>query len=269
MTHTKHIVLFLLDGCRPDAIATASTPEIDRLIAQGASTMAAQTVMPSITLPCHTSLFFSAKPEQHGVQRNVWQRPPSPEQSLFEVIYQAGLGAASFHSWEELRDLAAPSALDFSYFFRLDAPIGDRILKIAQVAADYLVQEKPAFSFVYLEATDSCGHRYGWMSDEYLAAVEKSDQAISLVRAAAEAAGLQDDTTFIVQADHGGHDHGHGTDAPEDMTIPWIISGPGIRPGHQIDTPVNIIDVAPTILHMLALEKPDDWQGNLIAQALL
>ncbi len=66
----KRVILFLLDGCRPDAITAASAPVICGLMARGAWTLKAQTIMPSITLPCHTSLFYSLLPARHGVLSN-------------------------------------------------------------------------------------------------------------------------------------------------------------------------------------------------------
>ena len=34
-------------------------------------------------------------------------------------------------------------------------------------------------------------------------------------------------------ADHGGHDRTHGTDSPEDMTIPFIIKGKNFKVGEK------------------------------------
>ena len=38
-------------------------------------------------------------------------------------------------------------------------------------------------------------------------------------------------------ADHGGHDRTHGTDSPEDMTIPFIIKGKNFKVGEKISRP--------------------------------
>src|SRR5207249_999051 len=53
---------------------------------------------------------------------------------------------------------------------------------------------------------------------------------------------------FLITADHGGHDLTHGTNSPEDMTIPWIAAGPGIKRGYEIKRPVSLIDTAATVL---------------------
>ena len=47
-------------------------------------------------------------------------------------------------------------------------------------------------------------------------------------------------------ADHGGHDRTHGTDSPEDMTIPFIINGKDFKAGEKLEN-VSIKDIAPTV----------------------
>ena len=39
------------------------------------------------------------------------------------------------------------------------------------------------------------------------------------------------DYDVILTADHGGHDRIHGTELPEDMTIPVLMQGPDFAPG--------------------------------------
>ena len=50
-------ILIVIDGCRPDGIQQADTPAIDSLIARGAYTFNAQSVVPSSTLPCPPRCF--------------------------------------------------------------------------------------------------------------------------------------------------------------------------------------------------------------------
>jgi len=107
MPLAKQVILFVIDGLRPDALQQTHTLEMDKLVAQGAHTRRAQTVTPSVSLPCHTSLFFAVPPARHGVVSNVWTPLQPSVPSLIEVVHQAGLGTAAFYTWEELRDLAS------------------------------------------------------------------------------------------------------------------------------------------------------------------
>jgi len=269
MSLAKQAILFVVDGLRPDALHQALTPEIDRLAAQGAYTWGAQTVIPSISLPCHASMFCAVPPTYHGIIDNVWTPSQPPVPSLIEVVHQSGLGTAAFYSWEPLRDLARPGSLDVAYYRRLADPEGDRgAEEIASAAAKYVVQERPAFTFVYLGAPDEVGHRYGWMSAPYLQSVSQADRAIGLVMKQMRAVGSLNDSAFLILADHGGHDSDHSAGLSQDLTIPWIVSGPGVRRGHQIQRAVSIMDTAPTLAHLLGLSLPAEWSGQVVAEAL-
>ena len=67
-------------------------------------------------------------------------------------------------------------------------------------------------------------------------------------------------------ADHGGHDTTHGSQLPEDMTIPWFASGPGIQP-KQLGTQVHTMDTAATAAFALGLPIPMEWDGVPVYEA--
>ena len=271
--HVSRVVLFVIDGLRPDGLREAPTPSIDRLIAEGAVAWQAQSVTPSVSLPCHASLFLAVPPARHGILTNAWVPPQPPVPGLIEAVRAAGRGgSAAFYTWEPLRDLWRPGALDFAYFHdlhdALEGAHGGRDMEIGSVAAQAIVEQQPALAFVYLGDADEVAHRYGWMSEPYLHAVERADRAIGLVLERLEASGALADTVFLVLADHGGHGFDHSEGTAEDVTIPWVVSGPGVRRGHQIAGPVSIVDTAPTIAHLLGLPIPAEWSGRIVTEAL-
>jgi len=67
---------------------------------------------------------------------------------------------------------------------------------------------------------------------------------------------------MIVTADHGGHDFTHGTELPQDMTIPLIIRSNAPTQASDKMKDVNIIDIAPTITRLMGIEPDRDWQGQ-------
>jgi predicted AlkP superfamily pyrophosphatase or phosphodiesterase len=280
----QNLILFLIDGLRPDALAQARTPVMDELMAYGASTMTARTVMPSITLPCIASLFLGTAPDVHGITTNTWTNlEPGP--SLFEVVTKSQGRAASFYNWEQLRDLSRPGYLQASLFLAGDiAPDGVGDTAIAEMATSYLVnaraQDAPIhFSFIYLGYTDSAGHSDGWMSDPYLRAIENADTCIGTLlttlqgeRARMSGAPAYNGQTpgVIIVADHGGHDNKHGSDQDVDMTIPLILYGhPDFSPGQEIPGPVTITDLAPTLAAWMGLTPPPSWTGRVLTPAPL
>ncbi len=259
--HTQHIILFLIDGMRPDALEQADTPIIDRLMTTGASTLSAETVMPSISLPCIASLFLGTPPDQHGITTNQWTAT-HPNEGLFEVLAAAGRSAASFYNWEPLRDLSRPGALHAAFFLKNDqVPEGRGDTALADLAARYLATEPVDFAFIYLGHTDSAGHKHGWMSAPYLAAIENADRAIGAVLDQ-----LGDGWGAIVTADHGGHDTHHGTERAADMTIPLVLYGhPTLAAGARLPSPVNIVDIAPTAAQWMGLTPAPAWTGQDLA----
>jgi len=266
MSERPSAVIFLVDGLRPDGLALANTRTIDGLAARGAYTWRAQTVMPSISLPCLTSLFLGAPPAVHGITANSWKAPTPPMPGLIDVAHKAGLGTAAIYSWEPCRDLWRPEAADFAYYHRDRR--GDLDGEVATAAAGYIAAYRPALAFIYLGALDIVGHDHGWMSPAYLKAIGAADRAIADVLDALATTGALAETICAVLADHGGHDRQHGTDAPADLTIPWILAGPGIRQGHEIAASVRIIDTAPTLLQLLGLPIPEHMTGSVVHEVL-
>lgn len=264
MSKADTVILFSVDGMRADGLQKAETPNIDALVNSGVSTFSAQTVMPSVTLPCHSSMFRAVPPTRHGVVTNTFTPLARPVPSIMDVVRHARLKAAAFYNWEQLRDLASPGALEHSLMMRnCSVPEGDRELAEAAGALIKRTADDPyAFIFVYLGHTDVTGHASGWMSEPYLEAISNADASVGIVLEAARQAGTMEQTAVIVTADHGGHGQTHGTDMPEDMTIPWVCVGPGVPRGKAIEAPVSIMDNPPTIAALLGLEPGEHWEGS-------
>ena len=255
------VILLLIDGCRPDAIATAATPAIDRLIAAGSSTMRAQTVVPSITLPAHFSLFTSLPPRDHNVTANTGSPSPSSTAcGIVEAVKSQGRKTMAVYSWELLRNLAPPNALDASFYLDTDHT-GYTDLDIMETAVRMIRQLQPDFCFLYLEGVDQAGHDHGWMSPPYLAAVGRADTAIGMLLEALEDDNRDDEYAIVVQSDHGGQDNHHLEPTDDVMTIPWIVRGSGVRRGYRIASQVSILDTAPTIARLLDLPGHYSWRG--------
>ncbi|MFN8450542.1 MAG: alkaline phosphatase family protein [Anaerolineae bacterium] len=255
------VVLMMLDGLRPDALTQANTPRLDAFMREGAYTLAARSVSPSITLPCHTSIFHSIPPSRHGILDNAWHSMVRPVVGLVDVAKTAGKRCAFFYNWEPLRDLNRPENLHFAFYVNTCyEPDGDR--PVVEAAVRYLPEYSFDFTFIYFGLIDTAGHYYGWMTDGYMHQIEMTDAYIGMILDV-----LPPETTVIIHADHGGHERIHGTDMPEDMIIPWMIGGAGVRRGHVIQQPVTLLDTAPTIAHLLGIQRPTDWEGSVVAEA--
>lgn len=257
------VVFFMIDGLRPDAIDAAHCPNLVALKARGASTLSASSVMPSITLPCHMSIFHSVPPTRHGVTSNDWSPMARPLPGLADVARAAGRKCAFFYNWEPLRNLSRPGSLSMTWFRdNVLTEQGDQA--VAEAAVQALSAEPFDFAFVYFGTVDETGHAHGWLSDPYFAQLARVDKALGVVLDS-----LPAEAHVLVHADHGGHDRSHGTPSPEDMTIPWLVAGPRIRPGFTLPGPVSLLDTAPTLARLLEITPDPQWEGRCIEEAFL
>ncbi len=251
-------ILILADGMRPDALEACGHPFIAEMLEHGAYSMTAQTDMPSVTLPCHFSLFQSVPSARHGVTTNTFVPNPDPVDGIFEVVRHAGGNCGLFYNWGPLRDLARPNKLTHIGFlagYRYGYETACR--RVTRMAADCIREDGPEFVFLYLGWPDEAGHGKGWMGEEYIRAVRGCWDCIEEI-----CRELPGEYMVCVTADHGGHGRGHGTDMPEDMTIPMIFYHPSFEP-HELPE-ARIFDVAPTIAAWLGVPPDERWEGKAL-----
>jgi arylsulfatase A-like enzyme len=266
---TRYALVVSIDGLRPDAITADRTPTLRRLMETGSYSLKASTIMPSNTLPSHTSMLTGEPPERHLVK---WNNTPAAKfdtvevPTIFSVARASGYRTAAFFSKSKFHALQRVGTLDYS-----QAPGGwFGKWKSNRTVADverYLAESRPNVLFVHLSDPDTAGHESGWMGTEYLQAVKVADSALARLLAAADTAYGGGNFSIIVSADHGGHDRGHGTDDPLDVTIPWIVWGRGVKVGALDGVTVRTMDTAATVLWLLGLKEPTDWQGKPIVEA--
>ncbi len=261
-----HVVLISIDGLRPDAIEAAPARNLQRMMREGAYTLKARTIDPSLTLPSHTSMLTGVPPEVHGITWNYEQVGATGTvqvPTVFDLAQTAGKTTAGFFGKSKFRHLLRPSAPQFRM-----APWGSDLWaapRITQEVQDYLGHRQPDFVFVHITDPDIAGHSVGWMSAPYRFAVRRADAAVARIAAAARRA-YDGDVVVIVTADHGGHGRGHGTEQEVDMTIPWIAWGRGVAPG-EITAPVSTMDSAATALWLLGVPRPENWVGRPVEPA--
>lgn len=256
-------VLFIVDGLRPDSLETCGNGYIPEILSRSIYTLNATTVMPSVTLPCHMSLFHSVPCERHGILTNTYVPMVRPVRGICEVLRAAGKACSFFYNWEELKDLSRPDSLAYAnyvsghiYGYEKANPM------VTDAAIAYINGFAPDFTFVYLGDTDAVGHGHGWMSPEYLGSVSRSFDCIKKLIDS-----IPEDYCVIVTADHGGHSRGHGSDMPEDMLIPMIFYNRKLSET-KLQAQANIIDVAPTITALLDVGPDADWEGKALDEVV-
>ncbi len=251
------VIMILVDGMRPDAVLACGHAFVDELMQNSTYTMQGTTVMPSVTLPVHMSLFHSVVPERHGVTTNLFTPQVRPVPGLCEQLSLAAKKAAMFYTWDELRDITRPNSLTYSLLIN-GHKNRDTDHQVTEAASLYILAEQPDFVYLYLGETDDIGHRYGWMSEMYLQTIQKAFNCIERIYRQ-----WSEEYTIIVLADHGGHDRGHGTSMAEDMTVPLFFCGKAFEKNRQI-TSASVLDIAPTIAKLLEVPPAEEWEGKAL-----
>ena len=253
------VLLILMDGMRPDALE--SIPYVEELKKKAAYTLKGSSVVPPVTLPCHMSLFHSVDPARHGTTTNTYMPQVRPVEGLCEVLSKSKKHCAMFYSWEQLRDIVRPGSLAFSFLRSVKYHDWEDCAKACTDAAmDYIKTHDPDFTFLYIAYPDDAGHKFGYMSREYLDAVAFCWEYVERI-----AKSLPEEYTVIITADHGGHDRTHGLEIPEDMTIPMFFFGQNFEAGKILEN-VNLKDIAPTVTALLGVETPEDWEGKSLVE---
>ena len=269
----KHVVVVGVDGLSPDGILHATAPNLKRLREEGAWTFHARGVLPTSSSPNWASMIMGAGPEQHGVLGNDWQ----PDKfsiapvvigsgGIFPTIFgvlreqQPSAVMGVFHDWKDFGRLFERKAVNV--IKHTDGPTNAVI-----AAAAFWQKDQATFTFIHLDHVDHAGHASGHGTPAYFAAVEVADKLIGQTIAALHSAKMWEQTIFIVTADHGGKGKGHGGATMGELEIPWIITGPGVKAGHEIKSPVSTCDTAATIADVLKLKPPEAWTGRPVREA--
>lgn len=252
------VLLILSDGMRPDALTDIEF--IEKLKKKSSYTLEAKAVMPSVTLPCHMSLFHSVDPDRHGIITNLYTPMVRPINGICEQLKLSKKTSSFFYTWEELRDLVRPGYIVKSEFLSGRTFGYERVTHtLCDKAKEFLNSpDVTDFTFLYLGWTDLAGHNNGWMSEEYLRSVKES-----MLMAEDVINSLPEDFAVIITSDHGGHGRDHGDDIPEDMNIPVFCLGKPFEAGKKLEN-ISIKDIAPTILKLLDCEPDEEWEGKSI-----
>jgi predicted AlkP superfamily pyrophosphatase or phosphodiesterase len=257
----RRVIILSVDGLRPDAIELAPMPNLLGLMKVSAYSLTAQTVYPSSTLPAHSSMLTGLCLSKHGVDWNDYlpQNGIAKGIDLFDLAHAAGMQNVMYVGKEKLQQVTDASNIDRFVF------INDRDKVIMQnLLADF--PQNFGVLFIHFATTDDMGDVYGWLSPEQFSVIFRADEAIGELLTALDTYGLRDETLFIITSDHGGHDMTHGSSKPEDMTIPWIASGPGIQAG-ELTTLIYTMDTAATAAYALGLPIPAEWDGVPVLEA--
>jgi predicted AlkP superfamily pyrophosphatase or phosphodiesterase len=272
----QRVILFGVDGLSPQGIAEANTPNIHGLMKSGSWSMHARSVMPTSSSSNWAAMIMGAPTELTGVTSNDWQ----PD--LFTVAAACQDAPGIFPTIYSLEHLQHPTArigifTDWTDYVRLVEPgVVTKVYSVDEKEDDafehalaYLESDKPDFLFLHLDHVDNAGHANGWGSPQYIAAVEKADAMLGRLLSTLDNLKLRDSTTILLTADHGGIGRKHGGLTMNELEIPWVMSGPGIRTNYKIETTIMQYDTAATLARLLDVKPSPCWRSRAVDSAFI
>ncbi|MBD0830601.1 alkaline phosphatase family protein [Aestuariibaculum sediminum] len=272
---TNRVIIIGIDGLSVEGFKQSHHPNLDSLLVNGTLSLNTRCVMPSVTSPNWTSHLTSGGPEQHGVTSNSWeidnQNFPPIEQdssgyypSIFKVLKDQvpNIKTAYYYNWGNLINSINQTYLDDISFEENDAYNANY-----NKAFNFIKKHKsnPTLLFLYTVHVDHAGHQFGWMSPEYINAIETWDVGFGKLINNLKQEGLYDETNFIVISDHGGHpDSGHGGQSIDEMEVPWGITGPGIIKSKKLNEPNSNANTATVVSRIFNCnDTPKSWIGKV------
>lgn len=267
----KHVVLIGSDGFGAYAFQKAKLPNLRKMMENGSYSLNARSVLPSSSAVNWASMIMGSGPELHGYTEWGSKTPEVPSRiigkggiypTIFSLIDdqmpEAKMGVS--YSWDGIGYLFEKNMVDLDFNGKTDK-------ETAEKALQFIVDEKPALTFIHFDQPDGTGHEIGHDTPEYYQTVEEIDSLVVHIVDTLKKNGMMDDTVIIFSSDHGGIGKGHGGKTLAEMEIPWIIYGANIPANGELKSSIVTYDTAATIAYVLGLKTPDFWRGKPVMEA--
>jgi arylsulfatase A-like enzyme/Tfp pilus assembly protein PilF len=281
------VVLITIDTLRADTLGFAGderveTPVLDRLAAAGRVWTDAH-AHNVVTLPSHANILTGRYPFQHGIRDNSGFVLPESVPTLAHFLRQAGYATGAF---------VAAYPLDARFGLNRGFDVYDDHYPLGSNPEDFVIAERrgdavvaaalawwngargsgrPRFLWVHLYDPHAAydppePFRSRFRDDLYRGEVAATDAFLApLLTPHLE--GREAPALVVVTADHGEAlgEHGeltHGLFAYEPtLKVPLVLWGKGVPPGRDA-SPARHVDIVPTILAALGLDRPEGLPGR-------
>lgn len=267
----KHVVWIGLDGWGAYSVEKADMPVTKQFMKDGSYTLKKRSVLPSSSAVNWASMFMGAGPELHGYTEWGSKTPELPSRELnkhgiFPTVFQllrdaqpdAEIGCV--YDWDGIKYLV--DTLSMNYHAQ-GPDYNKQPEALCEMACKYIADKKPTMTLIVFDNPDHVGHADGHDTPAYYANIKQLDSYIGRIVDAVKKAGIYDDTIFIITADHGGIEKGHGGKTMMEMETPFIIAGKNIKKGYCFDDiSMMQFDCASTVAEIFNLKQPQVWIGR-------
>lgn len=285
LTERPPIILISIDTLRSDRLPAygyeqIETPAIDAFREDAVLFERAYTHM-ALTLPSHTSILSGEWPVDHGVRDNIGYRVGEQVPMLQEILRRNGYATYGAVSAFVLRATTGISRGFDQYDDGIQVTSGTDLgglqrsgLETLSHASDMLERHQaqspdaPPFLFFHIyephtpnDPPEPFRSRY---ESPYDAEIAEADMVMGRLFDELRRLDLYDEALIVLLSDHGEGLMDHGEYEHEVLLyreviqVPLIVKLPGAeRAGTSVSMPVQLVDVAPTVLGLLGLpEQP-------------
>lgn len=240
---TNHLVVISFDCLSSlDFHILEQLPHFKNFLNQGSHCKKVETIYPSVTYPCHTSIVTGKYPKNHGIVNNTltqpgnaspdwyWHRKYIKGTTLYDEAKKAGMTTGAL-----LWPVTARANIDYNmpeifanrkwhhqipvsllngskrYQLDLNRRFGHLRSGLNQPELDDFVLEatihtiknkKPQLLLVHFVDLDSQRHYHGFSSDEAMDAIKRHDDRLGRIIESLQEAGIYEETTIAVLGDH-------------------------------------------------------------------
>lgn len=245
---TEHLIVISFDCLSSlDFPLLKNLPHFKELLENGAYCQHVETIYPSLTYPCHTSIVTGNFPNRHGVINNTflqpgmhspdwyWHRKHIKGTTLYDEAKKQRLKTAAL-----LWPVTARAKIDYHmpeifanrpwhhqvpvsfwngrFFYQLEMNFRfGKIRKgLSQPELDDFVLEstvhtikakKPHLLLVHFVDLDTQRHYHGFSSEEAITAIHRHDNRLGRILEAIKEAGIYENSTIVALGDHSQLDH--------------------------------------------------------------
>ncbi len=276
-----NLILVTIDTVRADHVGAYGsmlglTPTLDRLAGEGLRFERTYAHVP-MTLPSHTTIMTGLYPMSNGVRDNGSFRFDGTKATLAGALKAAGYRTGAFigafvldarfglnTGFDEYDDRMIGSGSNLEVVQRTAeevlAPAGDWILSRTEPG------RPPFFAWVHLydphePYTPPEPYRSRYSSDPYSGEIAYADAALGVFLNRLRVGGALDHTLVVITSDHGESlgEHGertHGLFAYDaTLRVPLVLWAPGVLGARVIRQPARLVDVMPTILDLIGVDR--------------
>lgn len=291
-----NVVLVTFDTTRADHFRAygnegITTDVVDGLAADGVLFERAYSAVP-VTAPSHSTILTGKYPPAHGVRDNGLFVLTESHMTLAEILKSEGYAtAASVASFPLDSQFGLDQGFDLyddHFTGSYENLLGHRIQaksgiyfderKAAQVNEAIFPwleahHEQPFFLWLHYfdphhPLTPPSPYDQLYAQDLYKGEIAYADESLGTVVDRLRELGVWDDTILVMTSDHGEGLGEHNEMTHSTLTynstlhVPLVMRIPEGPKGRRVSSRVGTVDIMPTLLDLLGLDRPDDVQGQ-------